>query len=223
VSKNTKPTIDQLLTNLTHEVLLGKAYLEIARGLTAADPVVVNSAPTFFGLTREAGFQMSQMFAAKLYDKTSGTVTMDSLLDAAECYAGVFKHGTRQEVSAAVKDAQKRMDALLPIFTAVRDRRNQAIAHLDPKTVTDPKALETEAKLTVKDLEKIFSETEAILNEFSRLWINTTAAMKFIGDDDYSFALDQIADAKHTLADKYESEFHQPWPHQRPRKPKSLW
>lgn len=218
-----KPTIDQLLASLIHEVLCGKAYLEIGKGLAGADPVVLSTSPTFFGLTLEASLQMSQMFAAKLYDKKTGTVTVTSLLDAAEFYAGVFKHGTRQEVCDAVKDAQKRIAEILPILKAVRDRRNQAIAHLDPKTVTDPKALETEAKLTVKDLEKIFEETGAILNEFSRLWKDTTAAMEFIGDDDYTMALDLIADAKHAQVDKYEAEFKQPCPFPRPRKPKSRW
>lgn len=220
---NVKPTIDQLLTSLIHEVLCGKAYLEIAKGLAGADPVVLSTSRTFFGLTLQASLQMSQMFAAKLYDKKAGTITVISLLHAAEFYAGVFKHGTQQEVCDAVKGAQKRMAELLPILTAVRNRRNQAIAHLDPKTVTEPKALETEAKLTVKDLEKIFAETGAILNEFSRLWKDTTAVMEFIDDDDYTMALDLIADAKHAQVDKYEAEFKQPCPFPRPKKPKSPW
>jgi hypothetical protein len=54
----------------------------------------------------------------------------------------------------------------------------------------------------VKDLENIFAETGTILNEFSRLWKDTTAVMEFIGDDDYTMALDLIADAKHTQVDK---------------------
>jgi hypothetical protein len=221
--KSVKPTIDQLLSSLTNEVLRGKAYLEIGRGLVAADPVVLSTSRTFFGLTLEASLQMSQMFAAKLHDKMTGTVTVTSLLDAAELYAGAFEYGTRKDVCGAVKEAQKRIAALLPILKAVRDRRNQAIAHLDPKTVTDPQALETEAKLTVKDLERIFEETGAILNEFSRLWKDTTSVMEFIDDDDYTTALDLIADAKHAQVDRYEAEFKQPCPFPRPKKPKTPW
>lgn len=221
--QSAQPTIDQVLASLIHEVLLGKAYLEIGKGLAGADPVVLSTANTFFGLTLEASLQMSQMFAAKLYDKKSRTVTVTSLLDAADFYAGAFKHGTRKEVCDAVKDAQKRMAELLPILKAVRDRRNQAIAHLDPKMVTDPKALETEAKLTLKDLEKIFEETGTILNEFYRLWKDTTAVMEFIGDEDYSMALDLIADAKHAQVDKWEAEFKEPCPFPRPKKAKPPW
>jgi len=89
--------------------------------------------------------------------------------------------------------------------------------------VTDPKALETEAKLTLKDLEKIFEETGTILNEFYRLWKDTTAVMDFIGDDDYSMALDLIADAKHAQVDKWEAEFKEPCPFPRPKKAKPPW
>ena len=86
-----KPTIDQILTSLKHEVLFGGAYLTIAKGLAGADPVVLRSSSAFFGLTLEASLQMSQMFAAKLYDKTSGAVTVESLLAEAELKAGTFK------------------------------------------------------------------------------------------------------------------------------------
>ena len=170
---NVKPTINQIVTNLKNEVLFGKTYLGIAKGLAGADPVVLSTSRTFFGLTLEACLQMSQMFAAKLYDKTSGAVTVKSLLDAAQSQAGMFKHGTPQEVSEAVKEAETRIAALVPILKSVQDRRNQALAHLDPRTVTNPAALDVNAKLTLADLEKVFAETGAILNEFSRLWQDT--------------------------------------------------
>ena len=220
---NVKPTIDQILANLRNEVLLGKAYLGIGKGLAGADPVVLSTSRTFFGLTLEASLQMSQMLAAKLYDKTNRTVTVKSLLEMAQSKAGMFKYGTPQEVSAAVKEAETRIAALVPILKSVQERRNQALAHLDPKTVTNPAGLDVEAKLTLADLEKVFAETGAILNEFSRLWQDTTSIMRFIDDDDFTSALALIADAKHAQADRYESEFKEPYPSPRPQKPKSTW
>lgn len=53
-----KPAIDQILASLKHEVIFGKAYLELATGLAGADPVVLNTSRTFFGLTLEAALQM---------------------------------------------------------------------------------------------------------------------------------------------------------------------
>lgn len=220
---NVKPTIDQLLRNLTDEVLFGKAYLGIGKGLARADPIVLSTSPTFFGLTLEACLHMSQIFAAKLYDKTSGAVTVKSLLDAVQSEAGMFKHGSPQEVSASVKDAEGRINAIVPILKSVQDRRNKALAHLDPRTVTNPEELDANAKLTLANLEKIFAETGTILNTFSRLWLDTTSVMELIDDEDYTSALDLIADAKHAQADRYESEFKEPCPFPRPRKPKPRW
>jgi hypothetical protein len=219
--QNTKPTIDQILTNLTNEVLFGKAYLTIGTGLSVTDPVVLNTARTFFGLTHEACLHMSQMFAAKLYDKTGGTVTVRSLMKAAEAQAGTFKHGTRQDVAAAIKETGERIAALLPILKSIQDRRNEALAHLDPQTVANPTALDTKAKLTLKDLDKVFTETEAIINEFSRLWKDTYSSMHFIDEDDFTGALQRIADTKHAEVDRYEAEFKEPCPFPRPQMPRS--
>ena len=133
-----KPTIDQILVGLKNEVMLGRAYLTIANGLRDADAVVFKSSPTFFGLAFEASLQMSQMYAAKLYDKTSKAVTVKSLLDRAKLESATFKHGTPEQVSLAVKDAEKRIAGLQDILVSVQKRRNEAIAHLDPGTVVDP-------------------------------------------------------------------------------------
>src|SRR5271170_6597065 len=176
-----KPTIDQVLTNLKHEVLFGGAYLAIAKGLVEEDPVVLRVSPAFFGLTLEASLQMSQMFAAKLYDKTRGAVTLKSLLAEAELKAGTFKNGTPPQVSLAAKNAKSSIASLSSILASVQDRRNQAIAHLDPRTVADPAALGVRATLTVADLEKVFHETGAILNGISVLWDDTFAVMELIG------------------------------------------
>ncbi len=202
-----KPTIDQILVSLKNEVMLGRAYLTIANGLRDADAVVFKSSPTFFGLAFEASLQMSQMYAAKLYDKTSKPVTVKSLLDRAKLEAATFKHGTPEQVSLAVKDAEKRIAGLHDILVSVQKRRNEAIAHLDPGTVVDPAGLESRAKLTIPDLTKVFDETSAVLNGVMRLWQDTYAYLEFIGSDDYKTALELIAEAKHAQVDKWEKEF----------------
>ena len=180
----TMPTISEILISLKHEVVFGKAYLNIAKGLGEADPVVLATAQTFFGLTIEAFLQTAQMYAAKLYDTTSGAITVKSLLDAANSQAGNFKYGTPQEISAAIDDAEMRRHSLITILKSVKDRRNQSLAHLDPRTVKDPAGLANRAKLTFADLGKLFDETGAILNEFSRLWEDTTTAVWLFDEDD---------------------------------------
>jgi hypothetical protein len=55
--------------------------------------------------------------------------------------------------------------------------------------------LRSVAKLTFVDLGKLFDDTGAILNEFSRLWEDMTTVMELIVDDDYTGALNRIAEA----------------------------
>jgi hypothetical protein len=210
-----KPTIDQ--------VLFGKSYLEIAKGLAGADKVVLAASPAFFGMTVEASLQMSQMFAAKLYDKTKKVVTVKTLLAEAQAQAGTFKYGNPSQVLEVVKNADSRIAGLGSILTSVQDRRNQAIAHLDPNTVVDPAALAVSAKLTLVDLTKVFDETGAILNEISRLWADTYALMELTNGDDFKSALDLIAEAKHAQVDKWEKEFTEPCPFSRPQTPRTPW
>ena len=52
-----KPTLQQILDALKRQILVGKSYLEIAKGLQQADPVILQTAPTFFGLTIDGGIR----------------------------------------------------------------------------------------------------------------------------------------------------------------------
>ena len=217
------PTIDQVLSSLQHEVIYGRAYLTIAVGLAEVDSVVFDSAPAFFGLTREAHLLMSQMCAARLYDKTNGTVTVNFLLSEAETKRGTFKNGSATQVCSVLGNAKTRIAGLEPVLISIRKRRNEGIAHLDRATVMDPSGLAERAKLSIKDLEQVFSTTASILNELQVLWEDSCSTLEFTNADDFKHALKLIADAKHAQADKYETKFKTPCPFPRPQTPRSSW
>lgn len=61
----------------------------------------------------------------------------------------------------------KRVVAIQPLLDSIRRRRNEWLAHLDPRTVIDPKVLSEAARLTIPDLERAFEGTEEILVELS--------------------------------------------------------
>ncbi len=42
----------------------------MAKGLLESDPVLLQTAPTFFGLTIDGSVELAQMAIARLYDKT---------------------------------------------------------------------------------------------------------------------------------------------------------
>ena len=211
------PTLKQILDALRKQVLVGRTYLDIATGLLKADPVLVQVSPTFFGLTIDGSLELSQMTVARLFDETRRTITVPKMLRRVEMEAGSFECGTPQEVRQAIADSDRAVEALEPVLSAIRERRNGWLAHLHPETIRDPKALEARAKLTTPDLERVFRETESILLKLSSLYDGTIGELKYIGWDDYEVALNWIRLAKCAHIEKYEREFHTKWDGPRPK------
>ena len=212
-----KPTLKQTLEALRRQVLVGKAYFNVAKGLLKADPYLLQTAPTFFGLTIDGSLELAQMAVARLYDKTKGAVTIRAMLrDAAE-QLPTFQNATPKEAEEAILKAALRVVAIQPILDAIRMRRNEWLAHLDPGIVANPTALAARAKLTMPDLEKAFSETEKTVVELFNRHQGVFGELEFIGGDDYEMALNWIRSAKCTFIENYEKEFGHPLDGPRPR------
>jgi hypothetical protein len=210
------PDLKQTLDALKNQVLVGKAYLLIGKGLLDSDPVIRQTAPTFFGLTLDGSLELAQITAARLYDTTAGTITVTTVLRMAEQQAGLFQRGNAMEVRAAIKQAEQKIAALEPILESIRLRRNEWFAHLAPDTVRDPKALAERAQLTIPDLDRVYSETEELLTDLACLYEGTFGELRYIGHDDYKMALKYIRDAKCAQIKEYEKEFGA-WPGPRPK------
>ena len=60
------PTLNQTLEALRRQVLVGKSYFNLAKGLLKADPYLLQTAPTFFGLTVDGSLELAQMAVARL-------------------------------------------------------------------------------------------------------------------------------------------------------------
>src|SRR6185437_9510687 len=107
-----KPTIKQILDAQKHQVLVGKAYLNLAQGLLKADPAILQGAETFFGLTINGSLELVQMTVARLYDKTRGAVTVPVMLAQARGQTGRFQRGTPREVQTAIAKFEKTIRGL---------------------------------------------------------------------------------------------------------------
>jgi hypothetical protein len=92
------PTLKQILDALKKQVLVGRTYLDTARGLLNADPVLLQTAPTFFGMAIDGSLELAQMAVARLYDTTRNTMSVPKMLKRAEHEAGTFQRGSGQEV-----------------------------------------------------------------------------------------------------------------------------
>lgn len=202
-----KPTLKQTLDALKNQVLVGKSYLDVAKGLLQADPVIIQTAPTFFGLTLDGSLELAQIAIARLYDRTRGTITMMAALWEAANQRDTFQRGDRTRINEAILTSARRLIGIQPIIDAIRRRRNEWLAHLDPRTVADPKALSAKAKLSIPDLELAFQETEETLLELSSLYEGIIGDLQFIGGDDYKNALNWIRMAKCVFIENFEKEF----------------
>lgn len=209
-----KPTFKQILDAHKRQVLVGKAYLGIAKGLLQADPAILHTAPTFFAITTDGSLELAQMALARLYDRTKRAVTIHVMLAQARRQSSSFQRG---DVIAAITKSERTVHRLEPVLTAIRKRRNEWFAHLDSRTVTDPKALAARAKVTIPDLDLAFKGTEDVVREMSSLYEGVIGKLEFLGGDDYKAALDWIRSAKCTFIENFEKEFKTPWTGPRPK------
>ena len=212
-----KPTLKQTLEALRRQVLVGKSYFNLARGLLKADSYLLQTAPTFFGLTIDGSLELAQMAVARLYDKTQGAVTIRTMLYDAAQQLSTFQNATPKEAEEAILKSAQRVIVLQPILDAIRRRRNKWLAHIDPATVANPATVAARATLTMPDLESAFRETEGIVVDLFARHQGVFGELEFIGGDDYQMALDWIRSAKCTFIENYEKEFHRRWTDARPK------
>ena len=188
--------------------------MDLAERLTEADPVVLNTARTFFAMTIDAHLFVALMYAARIHDDQRNATTIQTLLERAAVSSA--KHGTATEVRAAIKSAKHTLKALARELKRLDTWRNRRLAH-NQNRLTDPAFATMEAKKESGDLRAIYEGTGKILNEFSRLYRDVYAVLDIIGQDDYATVLEFVSDAKCEQAKEYEREFGEPPPFPRPK------
>ena len=211
------PTIEQIISKLMYHVAVGKAHLAVARGLANSDPVVLKAATVFFGMSIDSHLYSSQMYAARLHDRTRGTVTVSTLLKRAGEGAATAKYGSAHDVRAAIASSKKTLSELAGPLKALTIHRNERLAHTDPRTITDPVKVAAVAGPHFPELEKIFIRTGNIVNEFSRLYRDTTGILEILYQTDYETVVEFVSAAKCEQVRRYEAEFGAPAPFPRPK------
>jgi hypothetical protein len=94
---------------------------------------------------------------------------------------------------------------------AIKKRRNEVLAHLDPETVVNPQGLNTTAKLTIIDLVKVFADTEKIVLTIDSLYSGAFGELRYLGEKDYTAILDHVADSICAKAEEFEKLSGEPW------------
>jgi hypothetical protein len=181
--------IESMLTALKAQGIFGRTHLYIAKGLIAAKSTVLTIAPKFFEMTLDAHLQAVQIYAAKLYDKNSKSVTVELFVRKAARSEAHFLCAKPSDVRGAVEIARLMITNLKPSLEALQIRRNEYLAHVDPMTVIDIASMHVRAALTIADLDSVLVETTNILNLFSQLLDGTLSVPMLQGADDYEVIL----------------------------------
>jgi hypothetical protein len=208
------PSLEQVIKSLIAEVLKGRAALEIAVGLSKADPVVLSAAPVFFGMAYDGNLELAQLYAARLYDHNAEAIDVEVLLDLAERTAGLARRGKPSEVRAMIATCRAKVQSLKVPLASIKKRRDEALAHLALESVLNPGSLKQTAPLTLAEIQQVFDETEKILQQVDSFFRAISGQLRYLGHDDYTMVLDLMSDAKCAQADNYEKAFGEPpnWP-----------
>ena len=146
------------------------------------------------------------MAVARLYDRTKGAVTIQAMLTRAKSEIPSFKRGGPRVIQEITK-AERAVSGLKGVLQSIHTRRNEWLAHLDPRTVSNSPALTAKALLTLPDLELALKVTEEIVLNMSSLYEAVIGDLHYLGDDDYKAVLNWIRRAKCTFIENYEKEF----------------
>jgi AbiU2 len=214
-----KLPLKQIFLAIERQILVGKTYLAIAKGLLQTEPRFLGVAPTFFGLTIDGGLELAQMAVARMYDQTPGPVTVLMLLEQAFRKIDSFECSDRKEITAAIERSVATVVELEPVLKAIATRRNEWLAHLDPRTVGNPNALDKKAGLTIPDLDRAFEETEKVVGGLRRLFDGSHGPIRYSGDDDYKTVIRYIDRAKTAEKKTFDAEFEKQFGHPPPQMP----
>jgi len=203
---------ENVLSRLREGVVIGKAHMRIGRGLSEAlakDVVIAQVAKVFWGTTINAHLDAAQMLAFKLFDSRRGSMTVEYLLRFAEESSLAFK-AHPERIPGLFTSSHALIGGIETKLEPLNAKRNRILAHWEPTIVRAPEKLAALTKVTFADLEEIFSTAGKILNDVTAAYNDSFADFDLLDVDDYTWALQLIADAKHDQYEQYEREFGPP-------------
>jgi hypothetical protein len=196
--------INEILADLAYHTAAGTAHMELAKGLSKVDPVVLNSAQTFFAMTIDAHLFCALMAAARMHDDQRNAITIHTLLERAAAEPAKFDKGG--EVVAAITSAKATLAGLNRELSRLDTWRNRRLAH-NQSLLSDPAFAVQQTKEYERDVTTIFVATSRIVNEFSRLYRDIYSDPSIIGQTDYEMVVGYVSDVKCQQVYEYEKEF----------------
>jgi hypothetical protein len=127
--------------------------MEVAEGLSKVDPVVLDSARSFFAMTIGAHLFYALMAAARMHDDQRNAITIHTLLERAATEPANFDKGG--EVAAAITSAKATLAGLKKKLERLDTWRNRRLAH-NQSLLSDPAFAVQQTREYERDLTTIF-------------------------------------------------------------------
>ena len=205
------PELRKVFESVREQVIIGNAHLAIWKGLGkrigGPKNIVANTAPTFFGMTLDAHLNAAFLYVAKAFDTHSDAMSIRTVLNKARHDARSLPPETAKTLRQRVDNAETRLQALTSTLNAVRTRRDNVLAHLDRKVITNPEKISKESEITVKELEGLFLAAWEILNEVSSTFWNVVDVLDLLDANDFEYPMNLIEKQKVWEKQEYETGF----------------
>jgi hypothetical protein len=219
-SSLTTADFDKAADVLTTEALHGKIHLGICQGLLEMDPFIFNRIPIFFSYTFYGHLYFAQMYACKLFDKDTDSITVPKFLRMARKSGSKFKHDGEKAVLAYLDKAEGILRELTPTIGILRNRRNDFLVHLSPTFVFNRELLELGPKVALAQIQEVLHEGGRLVNELWWKWNRRSNPLRESDGQDYKHAISLMNKQLCAEAKEYDAEFgrHGPRPaNARPR------
>ena len=206
--KQIRPSdLDQIFEVLMDECIHAKTYMAVCRGLLAADPVLLDLAPVFFGYSFFAHFYSAQMHANKLFDANKEAISVYRLMTAAAAHKTGFPHATSEQVVEAIRESEDELGRHKNKIGVLRIRRNNVLAHLSHDQVLKRENVNKISAITPTEVASLLELAVRIINRFDLLWSKGVTVSRLPNDDDFRRVFEMMKKQRIAEIEAHEKEF----------------
>lgn len=168
------------------QVYMGWTHLFIWENLhsyLANNRPVAGMAPVFFNLTLIAHIDEALLCLCKLYDKTSRSYKLDSLIKDARKAAKSALH--RQQLGEIQREWQDWSEVRDETVQRLSMYRNSVLVHLDKETVRQDAQISDEDALTLEMATILYKEARKLINAITYLFFQERTVTEVPSRDDF--------------------------------------
>jgi hypothetical protein len=185
-----KDELGELLDALGNEVVFGRTHLWIYFNLYNAlvdRANIAKSARVFFSSTLQAHSDEAFLYLARLLDRKAGATRLRGLLECVDMNAGNFAKASPEKVRTELHPKQSKvLDQMELDAKPVIARRNEALAHLDPKNIGDLPTQKKNWEISFSEMDKLYERAGALINSISSPYRASSRVMDpIVGWEDF--------------------------------------